>query len=68
MKTLTVEETTRISGGVVFESRHDSGLNGLHTGWCKGLGHPDSQGQGLASGHRNHDHCCCTLPDDGGGV
>jgi hypothetical protein len=57
MKMLTVEESIRVSGGVVFESRHDRGLSGLHKGWCKGLGHPESQGGGKAGGHRNHEHC-----------
>jgi hypothetical protein len=68
MQTLNTEETQRVSGGVTFESRHDSGFNGKHTGWCKGLGHPDSQGLGKARGHRNHEHCETCEGFPGGGV
>lgn len=65
MKTLTNEEASRVSGGVVFESRHDNGLSGNHKGWCKGLGHPESQGLGKASGHRNHEHCEFIVVEEG---
>lgn len=64
MQTLTHDELIQVSGGVVYESRHDAGLNGKHAGWCKGLGHPDSQGKGKAGGHRNHDHCSLTPPPE----
>ena len=64
MRILTNNEHAKVSGGIVYESRHDSGLNGKHSGWCKGLGHPDSQGKGKAGGHRNHEHCADTLPPE----